>query len=139
VSSPTQPLSGQRILVVDDHEDWLEIADTVLTFAGAEVTTCASPGASVALLASSTFTVVLTDLGFGNDPMEGVRVLEAARPQAWLCVIALTGRKEAAQELRRLGFDAVFVKPMDPFELVTAIGRALSENSGGRSPAPPTP
>jgi DNA-binding response OmpR family regulator len=138
VSSSIHSLSGQRILVVDDHEDWLEIADTVLTFAGAEVTTCASPEAAVALLASSAFTVVLTDLGFGNDPMEGVRVLQAARRQAWLYVIALTGRKEAAQELRRLGFDAVFVKPMDPFELVTAIAREVRENGGGR-PSSPTP
>jgi CheY-like chemotaxis protein len=129
VSSSVHPLSGQRILVVDDHQDWLEIADMVLTFAGAEVTTCASPETAVALLASSTFTVVLTDLGFGNDPMEGVRVLEAARRQAWLCVIALTGRKEAEPDLRRLGFDEVFVKPIDPFEMVTAIARALG---GGR-------
>jgi DNA-binding response OmpR family regulator len=119
------PLSGQRILVVDDHEDWLEIADTVLTFARADVTTCPSPGASVALLASSAFTVVLTDLGFGNDPLEGVHVLEAARRHAGVCVIALTGRKEAAEELRRLGFDAIFVKPVDPFELAAAIARAL--------------
>src|SRR5688572_16080772 len=112
---PAPTLIGKHVLVVDDHEDVLEIARTVLTYAGAEVTTCASPELALAALSSLPFDVVLTDLGFGGQPLAGTLVLESARQLPRPCVvIATTGRNEA--NLRRLGFDLVLVKPVDPFD-----------------------
>lgn len=122
----TRPLANQCILVVDDHEDWLEIVDTVLSQAGAVVTTCDSPEACQALLLSNAFAMVVTDLGFGGDAMAGLRVLPAARAQSGVRVVAITGRKDAEPELRHLGFDAVLVKPIDPFEMVARIASVLS-------------
>ena len=40
-------------------------------------------------------------------------------------MIALTGHKEAEAELVAMGFDAVVIKPVDPFELVEAVANAL--------------
>ena len=40
-------------------------------------------------------------------------------------MIPLTGRAEALAELLAMGFDAVIVKHIDPFELVRAVADAL--------------
>jgi CheY-like chemotaxis protein len=108
--------------VVEDHEDAVEIAQTVLSYAGAQVTTCTSPERALVLLPTLLLDAVLTDLGFGDDPMAGASVLHAVRQRPGRCaVIAVTGRKEVEADLHRMGFDAVLVKPVDPFDLLAAV------------------
>jgi CheY-like chemotaxis protein len=120
------PLSGKHVLVVDDHEDTLEIADTMLSHAGAVVITVAALDLAVTMLSERTFDVVVTDLGFGGEAMAGLRVLDAARQPSPRCkVIAVTGRKDAAPDDLK-GFDLVIMKPVDPFDLVAAVVRVMA-------------
>ena len=94
--------------------------------AGAEVRACESPEECQTTLATAAYDVIITDLAFGPDRLGGVRIYDGARRQlAGQVVIALTGRAEALAELLAMGFDAVLVKPVDPFEMVTVVADAL--------------
>ena len=119
-------LAGRRLLVVDDHEDTLEIMRVVLGQAGADVRTCGSPEDALTAMAAAGFDVVITDLIFGRDRRAGVRIYHVARQQlVGGLVIAMTGQPDAAPELRAMGFDLVLVKPVDPFDLVRVVADAL--------------
>jgi DNA-binding response OmpR family regulator len=123
----TRPLAGKRILVVEDHEHTREIFQATLTHAGGDVMTAASPEHALTVLSTATVDAVITDLGFGADPMAGTRMLAAVRPRPDRCpVIAVTGRKELENDLRVMGFDAVLVKPVDPFDLLAVVVRVVA-------------
>ena len=122
----TPDLTGRRILVVDDHQDTLDLARMILELTGAKVSTRHTPEAAIAELAAAVFDAIITDLAFGPERMAGTRVLEVAqRSLGRGLVIAWTGRKEATAELLARGFDAVIIKPVDPFELVQTVADAL--------------
>ena len=125
-SAALPDLTGRFVLVVDDHQDTLELARIILELAGAKVSTCHTAETAIAELAAAVFDVIITDLSFGPERMAGTRILEVAqRSPSPGVVIALTGRKEAAAQLLARGFDAVIIKPVDPFELVDAVADAL--------------
>jgi DNA-binding response OmpR family regulator len=125
------PLAGRRILVVDDDEDVVEIARLIMTHGGAaQVTARRSPEEAISLLASIRFDVVITDFGFGDDPMAGSRVLHAVRQcRGRAAVLALTKRKEARANLHAMGFDAVMVEPVDPFDLMAVVAAITGSSS----------
>jgi CheY-like chemotaxis protein len=114
------PLDGTRVLVIDDHEEGRALAATAVADAGAHVVESSSLEHATSVLSADAFTVII----FGVDPVAGVRVLDASDgPTGHCALIAVTGRKEAHRNLRRLGFDAVMVKPVDPFDLVAVVTR----------------
>ena len=124
--APLRPLAGKRLLVVDDHEDAVEVLRIILTHAGADVVASASLESALPMLSAATFDAVITDLGFGDDQMAGTRMLAAVRPRPDRCpVIAVTGRKELENDLRVMGFDAVMMKPVDPFDLLAVVVRMV--------------
>jgi CheY-like chemotaxis protein len=50
----------------------------------------------------------------------------AVRPRPDRCpVIAVTGRKELENDLRAMGFDAVMIEPVDPFDLLAIVVRTV--------------
>ena len=139
MTTAVDPLAGQRVLVVDDHQDVLELARLILTHGGAQVTTCRRPDEAISFLASAPLDAVITDFGFGDDSMAGSRVLHAVRQRGSGCaVLALTGRKEAETDLHAMGFDAVMVEPVDPFDLVAVVAATITRRSSisGRSSRP---
>jgi CheY-like chemotaxis protein len=66
-----RPLAGKRVLIVDDHEDSLEILRLILTHAGAYIVTSASLENALAVLSDTAVDAAITGLGFGDDPMAG--------------------------------------------------------------------
>ena len=124
-SAAVPDLTGRRILVVDDHQDTLDLAQLVLTQAGASVVTSPSPAGARTQLEAGRFDAVLTDLTFAAGTMAGLQVLEATRALQKGVIIAMTGRGEIEDELRALGFDLVLIKPFDPFALAKAVADAL--------------
>jgi PAS domain S-box-containing protein len=110
------PLSGQRILVVDDNQDAADSLGMLLQADGAEVQVAHDGRAALAAAARFGPRTVLLDLGMpGMDGYEVAR--ELRRDPRWqaLRIIALTGWGQEAdrQKTSASGFDFHMTKPID--------------------------
>jgi PAS domain S-box-containing protein len=123
---PHRPLSGLRLLVVEDDQDSLEFFRTLLGGQGAAVATATSAKDALASIARELPDVVLSDIEMPDgDGYELVRALRAA-PYARrrdLPIVAVTayGRLEDRIRLLSAGFNMHLTKPVDPSELVAVI------------------
>lgn len=104
----TNNRAPNRILVIDDDEDFLEMTESFLeeTY---EVTLAASGGRALELLAAGLSPdLILLDVSMpGMDGYETLRNINALDNAAGIPVIFLTGINETAAELRGLELGAV--------------------------------
>jgi DNA-binding response OmpR family regulator len=120
----TEPLDGRRILIVDDYPDTLDMLSQACTAYGARASTAASAREALALIAAEPPDAIITDIGLRGE--DGVWLLgEIRRTHASIPVIALTGR--GPEEALAAGFDAVLLKPTDPWELCEELQRLLGQ------------
>jgi two-component system response regulator HydG len=139
------PERGQdRILVVDDAPDTLELLKRNLTAAGYVVRTAASVAEAVEVLESTAIDLVVTDLKMpevsGLDLVRHVR--ENYRDTA---VMMITGYASVAGavEAVKTGAEEYLPKPFTDEELLGAVGRTLDKlhvrRAGSRRPEPQPP
>ena len=123
------PLRGRRILIVDDYPDTLDMLSQACGANGAEAIAATSARAALALLEAERPDALITDIGLRGE--DGVWLLgEVRRVQPSLPVIALTGR--SPEDALAAGFDAVLLKPTDPWQLCDELRRVLRERSTAR-------
>ena len=123
------PLSGRRVLIVDDHADTLDMLSQACESQAAEAVSASSAREALALVESARPDVLITDIGLRGE--DGVWLLkEVRRLRPTLPVIALTGR--SPEDALAAGFDAVLLKPTDPWQLCDELRRVLT-----RTPAAP--
>jgi len=127
-AAPPAP-GHERILLVDDEPQVLEIERQLVERLGYRVTACADPGEALRLLrqAPQHFDLLMTDMTMPQ--MTGDRLAQLAweiRPE--LPVILCTGYNDLMSEekARALGIRRYLLKPVDTEELALAIRRALS-------------
>ncbi|MGZ3426009.1 MAG: ATP-binding response regulator [Polyangia bacterium] len=122
------PLSGLRLLVVDDDEDMRVLSETILQDAGATVVTAASAAEALAAFAAGAFDVLVSDLGMpGQDGLtlvRSIRALDQERGGA-LATVAVSGYGSAEDRMqsRAAGFQAHLVKPFEPAQLIALVAR----------------
>ncbi|MBD1808607.1 response regulator [Microcoleus sp. FACHB-SPT15] len=122
----SSPLTGIRVLVVDDDTDSREFIAFVLEQLGAQVNTVTSAGEAIASLEQSQPNILLSDIGMPN--MDGymlMRQIRAMPPEqgGQILAIALTayaGEIDRQQALEA-GFQHHLAKPLEPNELVKVI------------------
>ncbi|MBD2014970.1 response regulator [Microcoleus sp. FACHB-53] len=122
----SSPLSGIRVLVVDDDTDSREFFAFVLEQLGAQVSTVTSAGEAIAFLEQSQPNILLSDIGMPD--MDGymlMRQIRAMPPEqgGQILAIALTayaGEIDRQQALAA-GFQHHLAKPVEPNELVKVI------------------
>ena len=122
----SSPLTGIRVLVVDDDTDSREFIAFVLEQLGAQVNTVTSAGEAIATLEQSQPNILLSDIGMPN--MDGymlMRQIRAMPPEqgGQILAIALTayaGEIDRQQALEA-GFQHHLAKPLEPNELVKVI------------------
>jgi DNA-binding response OmpR family regulator len=120
-------LSGRRILIVDDHADTLDMLGQACGASGAEALSAVSAKDALELAAAQPPDAVITDIGLRGE--DGVWLLrELRRTHPGVPVIALTGR--SPEDALAAGFDAVLLKPTDPWQLCDELRRLLRERSG---------
>jgi len=135
-STADVPLSGMRVLVVDDEPDMRELISFLLEDAGAEVVTVAVAQEALTALARFQPDVLLSDIGMpGMDGYMLLRQVRALPPERGGLVpaIALTayaGEFNHKQALQA-GFQRHLAKPIEPDELIKTIVALLSKNSHG--------
>lgn len=140
------PLTGLRVLLVEDNEVNRMIAGEVLAQRGCEVRLAVDGRSALAALAQDPAPqVVLLDVGLPDiDGLEVARRIRAWRgPLAELPIIGLTARAllHERQECLDAGMDDVVHKPFEPSELwrqiVAAVLRARSRSEDLAPPAGP--
>ena len=134
VSSPTatpaQSLAGLRVLVVDDDADARDLLRTVLTRAGAEVTTSSSAADALNALSEGEHDVLVSDIGMPDeDGYQLLRRIRAVGPHRAIPAVALSAYTGADHRRRAIdaGFQEHLPKPVDIARIVDAVAR-LAQN-----------
>ena len=119
----------QRILVVDDQQEILDITATVLSSAGFAVVTASSGGEALNLVGGESFDLVLLDINMPEmDGWETLRLLRADEQLDELQVVMFSVKGELSDKVQSLkeGASGYITKPFVVDELVARVQRALA-------------
>lgn len=127
-------LAGRRLLVVDDNDINLLIAEETLLGAGATVATAENGAQALDKLAASTFDMVLTDVQMPvMDGLQATRAIRADPRHRHLPVIGVTASAmfTEREQCHRAGMNDVITKPFKPDELLETILRWIDAPAAG--------
>jgi PAS domain S-box-containing protein len=124
-------LAGVRVLFVDDQSEARELAQVILSRAGAETTLASSAAEAIATFERSAVDILVTDIAMPE--MDGYGLIAEIRRRDALSgrrtpAIAATAYRGADDRQRVLaeGFDAYLAKPMESETLTAAIASVLA-------------
>jgi two-component system chemotaxis response regulator CheY len=118
--------SRLRILAVDDSPEVRGVLLAILGPAGYEVTLAEDGNGAEALLGSSSFSLVITDLNMpGRSGLELIRDLRGRGPETPAILLSGSLDEESRREAALLGKVACVEKPFMPSGLLAVIDRLL--------------
>jgi CheY-like chemotaxis protein/anti-sigma regulatory factor (Ser/Thr protein kinase) len=135
VAAPTLPLSGLRVLLIEDHNTTRRATAELLSHQGALVIEAPNGRTGLAMLQDSRLLppqALLLDMILPDiDGTEVLRLLHASRPPGLQRVLVLTGdmTDDRIQQVRQLGADALIPKPVDMAALIAALRPAANGTS----------
>jgi CheY-like chemotaxis protein len=123
-------MASRRILVVDDYPHAAEGIARWLRRMGNDVRTALDGAEGIQIAEQYRPDIVLLDLGMPK--VGGCEAAEKIREQPWgkrMMLVALTGwaQEEEEQSVRKAGFDAHLVKPVDRKELAALLAKYDAE------------
>lgn len=120
-----EPITGIRVVVVEDHSDTREMLEESLRYAGGVVSAVAT--AREALRLVSLADIIVTDFLLRGAEEDGAWLLEQVNRQPRpVPVIALSGMSETQnQRLRQTPFTRKLLKPVAPEDLCREIRKAV--------------
>ncbi|WP_052672308.1 GAF domain-containing protein [Aliterella atlantica] len=125
----SSPLTGVRILVVDDNFDSLEFIAFTLEEAGSTVKTAESGEAALAVLVQFQPDILVSDISMpemdGYTLLRRIRELTLNRPIGAIAVSAFA-KEEDRQKSITAGFQSHITKPVESSELVNAIASLMA-------------
>jgi len=123
---PPPGLDGLRLLVVEDDPDALEAISAVLQRSGARVTSVRSVPEALIALGRDRHDAMVSDIAMSG--MDGITLIRAVRERSHdrggaIPALALTAYTGGDTQRRCLeaGFQAYLTKPIDAFDLVSAV------------------
>jgi CheY-like chemotaxis protein len=120
-------MARQRVLVVEDEPDIINILTDLLSSAGYEVTTTESVFGASALVRQLDPCVILLDLGLPYRPGTTLLAELKADPRtADVPILVVSGLPEALTNERRAQAAAVISKPLDIASLLNAVQSACA-------------
>ena len=124
-------MAGEAILIVDDNEVNLELAEYTLESAGYVVTTAPDAAAAQALLSTLHPDLILVDIQLpGMDGLEFTRAIKADPQLRHIIVVALTSYAMAGDERKAVdsGCDGYITKPIEIRSFPDTIAAYLTRN-----------
>jgi PAS domain S-box-containing protein len=120
--------SGLKILLVEDHEDTRIVFQAILSQKGHTVESVATGEAALALAATRTFDLVISDLGLPD--LSGTDLMTILRERYSLRGIALSGygMEEDIRKSKSAGFDHHLTKPVDPGKIDQLLAKLIGES-----------
>jgi len=119
---------SEKVLLVDDEKEFLEIMSERMESRGMEVTTAASADKVLSLIEKESFDAIVMDFQMpGMDGMEALKAIKDKKPE--LQIILLTGYAtvEKTVEAMKIGATDFLEKPADLEALSEKIKRAKTE------------
>jgi DNA-binding NtrC family response regulator len=116
---------SEKVLLVDDENDFLSIMSERMTNRGMEVSTTTSAKQAIKMTETESFDAVVMDLQMPEmNGLEALKVLKANKPE--LQIILLTGHAtlERGVEAMKLGAMDLMEKPVDLRLLIEKIKKA---------------
>lgn len=129
-------MSGETVLVVDDHLPNLALLEHLLQIHGYDVMTAEGAKDALAALAQRTPRLILMDLQMpGIDGFQLTRMLKASPATAQVPIVAVTSFAMSGDKERALaaGCDGYVTKPIDTRTLPALVARYVN----GATPAEP--
>jgi PAS domain S-box-containing protein len=130
-----RPLSGVRVLIVDDDADSNAVVSVLLRTRGAQVRTASSAAEALAIADDWHPDVVVSDIAMpGEDGISLLHALQARRATLGeVPTIALTAHGSGADRVRLLGegFRAHVTKPFDPAHLAAVVETTAHASAAG--------
>lgn len=121
-------MAGERILIVDDEADVLDLCKRILEAKAYPVKTALSGDEAITLARQEQFELLLTDIKMpGMSGLQIAQKLKQSDPGV-ICVI-MTGfsTMDMVIEALKLGIDEFVMKPFAPEELSMAVAKALEK------------
>jgi len=119
-------MSAERILIVDDEANVLELCARILSAEGYQVATASNAHQAIEMARTGRYDFLLTDIKMpGIDGLEMTRAIQKACPG--IVCVAMTGYSslDMAIQALKLGMADFILKPFAPAELAQAVNRAL--------------
>ncbi len=118
----------ERILVVDDEPEVLDLCIRVLAAEGYEVQGVNGGRQAIALVQQKSFDLLLTDIRMPDvNGLEMVRALKELDNELICITMTGFGTMDIAIQALKLGVDEFVVKPFTPDELCLAVARAMEK------------
>jgi PAS domain S-box-containing protein len=128
VDPTAQPLSGMRVLLVDDEEDMLDLTAFIMEQAGAAVQTANSAAAALEQLLQFQPNLLISDIAMpGQNGCELLQQVRSMGARGQIPAIALTAYTSGTRRENslRAGFLHHLTKPIEPDELIQVIVNVL--------------
>jgi len=118
-------MATDRVLLVDDEKDFVEVLAERMSSRGLEVTCATSGREAISAVEEETFDAVLLDLAMPDlDGLETLRRLHEIQPELQVMILSGRATVKTAVEAIRLGATDIFEKPTDVETLVERIRSA---------------
>ncbi len=115
-----QTPESQKILLVDDDHDCLNLFEFYLTQAGHQVSTADSISSLKNLLHSHTFDTLITDFNLGDGQVDSI--FNVLRPLVNKAIIMTANPSQSLiDKLNAIGFDQILCKPLTQDQLVNSV------------------
>jgi DNA-binding NtrC family response regulator len=115
----------EKVLLVDDEEDFLEVLAERMTSRGIEVSTATSAAEAIRMAENESFDAIIVDLMMPEmDGLEALKLIKEKKPESQ--VILLTGHAtlDKGIEAMKLGAVDFLEKPADLSQLTEKIKKA---------------
>ncbi len=119
---------SEKVLLVDDEKEFLEIMSERMEARGMEVTTAESAQKALSIIETNTFDAIVMDFQMPEiDGMEALKAIKTKKPE--LQIILLTGYAsvEKTVEAMKVGATDFLEKPADIAALEEKIKKAKAE------------
>ena len=109
---------SEKVLIVDDEVDFLELMEERLVARGIEVSTSSSAEDALKRIEMDLFDAVILDLQMpGMNGMEALKRIKEQRPEIQVILLTGHGTIETAVLGMKLGAYDYMLKPADPVEI----------------------
>src|SRR5688500_15219190 len=105
---------GQRVLIVEDHEDTRRVMTKLLTAFGCSVVAAPSIAQALELAGHDKFDLLIADIGLPDGSgVDLMRQIKPLQPDMRAVAVSGFGQPEDLLASRTAGFDAHLVKPIN--------------------------